>query len=157
MPSLPASLRRTIGPFALAGALILPAAVPDGQAAAPRVLRMEARDFAFFPSSFAVDVGDHVTIELTSSDTVHGLHLEGYDVSLTADPGRPARVSFRADRPGVYRMRCSIPCGPLHPFMAARLRVGPPRPFAFGLALLALAVIAGGFALYRRPPAGSSP
>jgi heme/copper-type cytochrome/quinol oxidase subunit 2 len=118
-------------------------------AASERIFRIEARDFAFAPASIEVNPGDRVTIELESGDYVHGLHIEGYDVNLTADPGQPASVSFVADRPGTFRIRCSVPCGSLHPFMGGRLRVGPPVAFWRALLLSALAVVTGGLALRR--------
>ena len=116
-----------------------------------RSVRIEASTFAFTPATIEVDPGDRVTIELASADVVHGLHIEGYDVNLTADPGQPATVSFVADRPGTYRMRCSVPCGPLHPFMSGRLRVGPPSTFWRAIALALIAVAVGGIALWRKP------
>lgn len=116
-----------------------------------RSVRVEASSFAFTPATIEVDPGDRVTIELASADVVHGLHIEGYDVNLTADPGQPATVSFVADRPGTYRIRCSVPCGPLHPFMSGRLRVGPPSTFWRAIALAFIAIAVGGIALWRKP------
>lgn len=118
-------------------------------ATSERTFRIEARDFAFTPATIEVNPGDRLTIELESGDYVHGLHIEGYDVNLTADPGQPASVSFVADRPGTFHIRCSVPCGSLHPFMGGRLRVGPPVAFWRALLLAALAVVAGGLALRR--------
>jgi heme/copper-type cytochrome/quinol oxidase subunit 2 len=77
-------------------------------------------------------------------DYVHGLHVDGYDVNLIADPGQPVSISFVADRLGTFRIRCSIPCGPLHPFMGARLQVGPTVSLWRALLLGVLAVAAGG-------------
>src|SRR3990172_6559613 len=118
---------------------------------AARSVRVEASTFAFAPATIEVDPGDRVTIELASADVVHGLHIEGYDVNLTADPGQPASATFVADRPGTYRIRCSVPCGPLHPFMSGRLRVGPPSTFWRAIALALIAVAVGGMALWRKP------
>jgi cytochrome c oxidase subunit 2 len=126
-----------------------PAAVGSGGVA--RSLRVEASAFAFTPATIEVDPGDRVTIELASTDYVHGLHIEGYDVNLTADPGQPASATFIADRPGTFRIRCSVPCGPLHPFMSGRLRVGPPSTFWRAMALAFLAVAVGGMSLWRKP------
>jgi heme/copper-type cytochrome/quinol oxidase subunit 2 len=108
-------------------------------APAERHLHVTAGDFAYSPSSLQVNPGDRVTIELASSDVVHGLYLDGYALDLSADPGRPASVTFVADRPGAFRFRCSVTCGALHPFMIGRLVVGSSDLFwrAAGLALLA--------------------
>jgi heme/copper-type cytochrome/quinol oxidase subunit 2 len=137
--------------FALAGlTFVLPWPTPV-IAASERIFRIEARDFAFTPATIEVNPGDRVTIELESGDYVHGLHIEGYEVNLTADPGQPASVTFIADRPGTFRIRCSVPCGSLHPFMGGRLRVGPPLAFWRALLLAALAVVVGGQALRQSP------
>lgn len=108
-----------------------------------RTLRIEASSFAYSPAAVEVEPGDTVEIELVSTDVVHGLYLEGYDVAVTADPGQTARLSFVADRPGSFRFYCSVSCGPLHPFMSGRLRVGGNSLFwrAVGLALLGTVVV----------------
>jgi cytochrome c oxidase subunit 2 len=138
--------------LALAGVALvgLPSAAV-GSGGVARSVRVEASAYAFTPATIEVDPGDRVTIELASTDYVHGLHIEGYDVNLIADPGQPASVSFVADRPGTFRIRCSVPCGPLHPFMSGRLRVGPPSTFWRAMALALLAVAVGGLALWRKP------
>lgn len=89
-----------------------------------RTLRVEASSYQYTPALLEVNPGDLVTIELVSTDVVHGLYVDGYDLSLSADPGQTARLTFSADRPGAFRLRCSVTCGPLHPFMIGRLRVG---------------------------------
>ncbi|MCJ7512301.1 MAG: cupredoxin domain-containing protein [Anaerolineales bacterium] len=138
--------------LALAGVAVVslpPTPVRSGGVA--RNVRVEASAYAFTPAMIKVNPGDRVTIELASADTVHGLHIEGYDINLTADPGQPASVSFVADRPGTFRIHCSVPCGPLHAFMAGRLRVGPPLNFWRAVALAVLAVAVGGLAVWRKP------
>lgn len=137
--------------FALAGLVfVLPWPTPV-TAATERIFRIKARDYAFTPATIEVNPGDRVTIELESGDYVHGLHIEDYEVNLTADPGQPASVTFIADRPGTFRIRCSVSCGSLHPFMGGRLRVGPPVVFWRALLLAALAVVGGGLARGQPP------
>ena len=92
--------------------------------ATDRIVRIEASRFAYSPAVIHVNRGDRVTLELVSTDVVHGLYVDGYGVAAEADPGRPARVSFVANRSGTFRLRCSVPCGGLHPFMIGKLQVG---------------------------------
>ena len=95
--------------------------------------------FAYTPAVLHVNPGDKVTIELASTDVVHGIFVDGYNVHVTADPGQPARLSFIADRPGTFRLRCSVTCGALHPFMTGKLQVGSNLLLwrSMGLAVLA--------------------
>src|SRR3972149_9925476 len=96
------------------------------QATSPteRVIRVEAGRFAYSPSQISVNPGDRVTIELVSTDVVHGLYVDGYGVSVEADPGQTARLTFTADQPGSFRFRCNVTCGAMHPFMIGKLNVG---------------------------------
>jgi heme/copper-type cytochrome/quinol oxidase subunit 2 len=95
--------------------------------AAPQVrhLRVEASQFQFTPSVVSVNPGDKVTIDLTSNDVVHGLYVDDYALNITADPGQTTRLTFVADKVGTFALRCSAPCGPVHPFMVGKLNVGP--------------------------------
>ena len=108
-----------------------------------RHFRIEARSFAFSPSVLWVNRGDHVTIDLAAMDVVHGLSIDGYDVSVTADPGQTARLSFVADRSGTFHFRCAIACGALHPFMLGKLTVGSNSLGWRAAGLMLVAVLAG--------------
>lgn len=90
-----------------------------------RQLTINASRFAFEPGTVRVNRGDTVVINLESSDVVHGLYIDGYEIRTQAEPGQPGRLSFVADRDGAFHFRCAIPCGNLHPFMIGKLVVGP--------------------------------
>lgn len=90
-----------------------------------RTIRVEAASFEYAPASLHVNPGDRVTLELVATDYAHGLYLDGYELNLTAHPGHTERLTFVADKPGAFRFRCSLTCGPLHPFMIGKLDVGP--------------------------------
>jgi plastocyanin len=108
-----------------------------------RILRVEASTFAFTPAELKVNPGDQVTIELTSSDVVHGLYLDGYNLQISADPGQTTEMTFIADRNGSFRFRCSVTCGDLHPFMIGKLHVGPNLLLWRAAGLAVLAALAG--------------
>lgn len=110
-----------------------------------RPLHLEASSFAFSPAVVEVNPGNQVTIELTSTDVVHGLYLDGYDLEMTADPGQTTRLTFTADKTGTFRFRCSVTCGPLHPFMIGKLKVGPNWLLWRGVALSVMVVFAALF------------
>jgi plastocyanin len=106
-------------------------------------LRIAASQYEFGPAVISVNQGDRVTIELVSTDVVHGLYLDGYDLEVTADPGQTATLSFIADKSGTFRFRCSVTCGPLHPFMIGKLKVGNNTLLWRGMALAVVAAAAG--------------
>jgi heme/copper-type cytochrome/quinol oxidase subunit 2 len=117
----------------LAWALILLAALPvafapfpTGTPAEPvtRLFHVQASQSSYSPSELRVNRGDTVTISLTSTDAVHGLYVDGYDISVQADPGQTASLTFVADKPGSFRFRCNVTCGALHPFLIGKLMVG---------------------------------
>jgi len=114
-----------------------------------RHLRIEASQFQYTPSVISVNPGDRVTIDLTSTDVVHGLYVDDYGVSTTADPGQTSRLTFVADKPGTFTLRCSAACGPLHPFMAGKLNVGPNWLLWRAMGVAGVAAFAG-FWMFRK-------
>lgn len=111
--------------LAAAGLVVAFAPLP-APAIAPqeRSFRIDAQQFAYSPAELVVNPGDVVTIQLLSTDVVHGLYIDGYDLAVEADPGRAATLTFTADRPGSFRFRCNVTCGAMHPFMIGKLTVG---------------------------------
>ena len=89
-----------------------------------RTFRIEAGQFSYSPAELSVNPGDTITIKLVSTDVVHGLYVDGYDISVEADPGQSAVLTFIADKSGSFRFRCNVTCGAMHPFMIGKLNVG---------------------------------
>jgi nitrous-oxide reductase len=87
---------------------------------------------AFFtPGAFNVPQGWKVKITMRSHETAlditHGFTLEGYNVSLSLDPGEVRDVEFVADKPGVTWFYCIWFCSELHMEMRGRLIVIPEK------------------------------
>ena len=118
-----------------------------------RFFHVDAESFAYSPAVLTVNPGDQVTIELASTDVVHGLYVDGYDLSITADPGQPVTLTFVADKSGTFRLRCSVSCGALHPFMLGKLQVGTNLLFLRGIGLTFAALL--GVLFIRKPLAES--
>ena len=109
----------------MAGLVVVFAPLPvRSTAPQERMFQIDARQFAYFPSELKVNAGDTVTFELVSNDVVHGLYVDGYGVSVEADPGQTQTLTFVADKPGSFRFRCNVTCGAMHPFMIGKLKVG---------------------------------
>jgi plastocyanin len=120
--------------------LIAPLPLHAGQQV-ERHLTLEARSFAFEPAVIQVNQGDRVVLELESVDVTHGVYIDGYEVEAVSEPGHKARLDFFADRVGKFKYRCSLACGPLHPFMIGELIVRPNVPYWRGVALALLAAV----------------
>jgi len=77
------------------------------------------------------------------------MYIDEYALQASADPGQTARLTFTASQPGLFRFRCLVPCGQLHPFMIGKIQVGPNTLYwrAILLALLGLS-----FALLWKTP-----
>lgn len=127
--------------FVVAGLVVAFAPLPVPTIAPQeRTFQIDARQFAYSPSELKVNPGDTVNIQLVSTDVVHGLYVDGYDVSIEADPGQTSTLTFVADKPGSFRFRCNVTCGAMHPFMIGKLTVGSNNWLfrSIGLAILAI-------------------
>ncbi len=120
---------RLIVPFVLLALAILALPIPASAAPQTRIVALNAEQYQFTPGRLYVNQGDRVIITLTASDVVHGFYLDGYGLKTRVEPGVSQRIEFVADRPGKFRYRCSVACGPIHPFMIGELVVGPNIPF----------------------------
>ena len=114
-----------------------------------RIYQVEASRFSYSPAVLRANPGDWVTIELVSTDVVHGLEIDGYGLGVTADPGQPAAMTFVADRSGTFRIRCSVTCGGMHPFMIGKLQIGQNVWLWRGAGLAWLAVVAGAWKKWK--------
>ncbi|MDP1547221.1 MAG: cupredoxin domain-containing protein [Anaerolineales bacterium] len=128
--------------FVMAGLVVAFAPLPV-PAIAPqeRTFQIDARQFAYSPSELKVNEGDTVTIQLISTDVVHGIYVDDYDISVEADPGQSATLTFVADKPGSFRFRCNVTCGAMHPFMIGKLTVGTNNWLYRSIGLAVLAVL----------------
>jgi plastocyanin/ferredoxin len=139
----------------LAGvALFAPLPLHAGQPAEHH-LTLEARRFAFEPAVIQVNQGERVILELESVDVTHGVYVDGYGLKAVSEPGHKARLDFVADRVGKFKYRCSMACGPLHPFMIGELIVRPNIPYWRGVALALLATVGSVAYLWHFAQSGS--
>lgn len=114
-----------------------------------RLFRIEASQYAYNPGILKVNKGDEITIELLATDVVHGIYIDGYELQTSADPGQIATLTFTADRPGLFRFRCIVPCGQLHPFMLGKLQIGNNLLLVRAILMVAVAFVS--FFLWKTP------
>ena len=62
------------------------------------IAEREAGDYGSNPRQvydiLKVNQGDTITIHLVSTDVVHGLYVDDYDISVEADPGQSVTLTF---------------------------------------------------------------
>ena len=126
-------------PFVAAALALLLVPLPTSAEATTRSLTIDAAQFEFSPGRVHVNQGDRVVITVTASDVVHGFYLEGYGIDERVEPGIPQEIRFTADQRGKFRYRCSVSCGPLHPFMIGELVVERNAPYWRALAFVLVA------------------
>jgi cytochrome c oxidase subunit 2 len=84
---------------------------------------MIARAWSFEPAEIRVPAGSDVTFLATTTDVIHGLHVEDTRVNMMLIPGQISANQYRFDTPGEYRMICHEYCGLGHHVMAGRVIV----------------------------------
>lgn len=82
-----------------------------------------ARQFDYTPAVITVQQGDHVRINLKTADVSHGWYIDGYDIDIKVSGDETTSVEFVADKAGTFKIRCSVTCGPFHPFVAGKFVV----------------------------------
>ena len=65
--------------------------------------------YRYTPGTIVVNEGDTVTLEIAGiNGKEHPFHLEGYDVSGSVKRGEITRVTFIADKAGIFKLVCEI-------------------------------------------------
>lgn len=82
-----------------------------------------AQAWAFLPAEIRVPQGSEVEFIVTSTDVLHGFHIEGTRVNMMAIPGQISRAVYRFDRTGEHMLICHEYCGLGHHTMAGRVVV----------------------------------
>jgi cytochrome c oxidase subunit II len=76
-----------------------------------------------------VPVGRPVVVKLNSDDVIHSLWIPSLAGKRDLIPGRTATMTFRADKPGLYRGQCAEFCGFQHAFMAFDVHAHAPAEY----------------------------
>jgi cytochrome c oxidase subunit 2 len=75
------------------------------------------------PHEIRVKKGTVVTLHVSTADVQHGFEVQSLGISEPVNPGKPADITFVADKPGKYGIDCDILCGKGHDDMAATIVV----------------------------------
>ncbi len=121
-------------------------------------VEVRAHQFEFIPGRIKAVVGEPLTLIFRSEDVPHGVFIDGQDIDVVLEPGKEVVVAFVPTMAGKFKIRCSVTCGPLHPFMVADLVVESQgiNPLFIG-SLASLVAVGIGATVYaaKRYPLGS--
>jgi cytochrome c oxidase subunit II len=79
--------------------------------------------WSFTPREVRVPAGAEVTFVATTTDVIHGVHVEGTRVNFMLIPGQVARVTSTFREPGEHLILCHEYCGAGHHIMYGTLIV----------------------------------
>ncbi len=86
-------------------------------------IQVTAHRYGFEPAVIHIKKGQDVVLEVSTSDVQHGFEVKELGIDEPIQPGKPALVSFKADKAGEYKIDCSIICGPGHDRMQSKIVV----------------------------------
>jgi len=102
-------------PFAIAGLVLGVAIVGTSTFAAQtkREFEVSAHRYAYeVAGTDSVEIrgrqDELVQVTFTAEDIAHSFTLDEYRINKRAEPGKPVKFSFRADKPGTYTIYCSL-------------------------------------------------
>ncbi len=122
--------RRSVLQRSLAGCVALlylgaaKSGAPEGETK-PRVIGIQARKFSYTPNEITVSKGEHIILELTALDFVHGFNIPAFHVRSDIPPGKMTRVELHPTEAGRFTFLCDNFCGSGHEEMNGVLIVTP--------------------------------
>ncbi len=89
-----------------------------------QVVTVTASNWKFTPAEITVHAGKPVTLQLSSSEGVHGFASSDFGIASTIiAPGSTKTVKFTPSKVGTYTIHCSVMCGQGHSNMTLVIRV----------------------------------
>jgi cytochrome c oxidase subunit 2 len=110
-------------PFDAPAALSLTPAPAGAAPSAERVVRVEAKRFAFSPARIELKKGEPVVLELVSLDRTHGFNVPELGLRYDIKPGSPTRIPFKPMQAGTFAFHCDVFCGSGHEGMEGEIVV----------------------------------
>ena len=106
-------LRSFTGSIALLYLGAAKSAAPEAEAK-PRVISIQARKFSYTPNEITVSKGEHIILELTALDFVHGFNIPAFHIRSDIPPGKVTTVELHPTEAGRFIFLCDNFCGSGH-------------------------------------------
>ena len=98
----------------LALALLASASFARHDDAAPTVIELKAKRFAFTPGEITLKKGEPTVLRLTTEDVTHGLYLKPLKLDALIEPGKTTDVTVTPQQTGKFVAICDHFCGAGH-------------------------------------------
>lgn len=82
--------------------------------AAPKVIELKAKRFAFAPGEITLKKGEPVVLRLSTEDVTHGLYLKQLKIDADIEPGKVSDVVITPQQAGKFVAICDHFCGAGH-------------------------------------------
>ena len=79
--------------------------------AVPQVITIAASKFQFTPDHITLVKGQPVTLQLTSSDRVHGFMIRPLKIDTDVKPGKVTAITVTPQTAGTFKAICDHYCG----------------------------------------------
>jgi cytochrome c oxidase subunit II len=89
----------------------------------PQVIKITASKFHFTPDHITLVKGQPVTLELTSSDRVHGFMMRTLKIDTDVKPGKVTAITVTPQTAGTFTAICDHYCGLGHGNMKMKVVV----------------------------------
>jgi cytochrome c oxidase subunit II len=90
---------------------------------APQVIKITASKFRFTPDHITLVKGQPVTLDLTSSDRVHGFMIRALKIDTDVKPGKVTAITATPQTAGTFTAICDHYCGLGHGNMKMKVVV----------------------------------
>ncbi|MGZ3240840.1 MAG: cupredoxin domain-containing protein [Burkholderiaceae bacterium] len=79
-----------------------------------RVIKIQAKKFVYTPNQITITKDEHVVLEITSVDFIHGFNIPDFKIRADLPPGQITRIRLNPDKVGRYAFLCDNFCGSGH-------------------------------------------
>ena len=92
-------------------------------AAAPNIINISAKKFAYSPHEITIKKGTPTLLKLTTEDRSHGFSIPALNLRADILPGKVTELEVTPTKAGEYTFFCDVFCGSGHEGMEGTIKV----------------------------------